>query len=219
MVDCTQVSRTATVLTILSLWTAGTTYKPPCYKEHDFSEAPKFTHPLVNRSVIAGYNTTLSCAVRGIPKVHVSTVTQTVVAPRQELLPVQGGWEWLGRRKEQHPVMSRGCREGGERSGGSVHSQGGNAVKGTEGRALTAGGDTTPLEMYHLCTKATHWRRETMTKWSAHNLYFALFRLSRKRQLNVIYCSTNQVTQRHSRISVAPMHPHKFLTVWAILQN
>ncbi|KFW03747.1 Myosin-binding protein C, cardiac-type, partial [Eurypyga helias] len=46
----------------------GTTYKPPRYKEHDFSEAPKFTHPLVNRSVIAGYNTTLSCAVRGIPK-------------------------------------------------------------------------------------------------------------------------------------------------------
>uniref|UniRef100_A0A8B9TFI5 Myosin binding protein C3 n=1 Tax=Anas platyrhynchos TaxID=8839 RepID=A0A8B9TFI5_ANAPL len=46
----------------------GTTYKPPCYKEHDFSEPPKFTHPLVNRSVIAGYNTTLSCAVRGIPK-------------------------------------------------------------------------------------------------------------------------------------------------------
>ncbi|KAK2532361.1 hypothetical protein Q9233_005377 [Columba guinea] len=46
----------------------GTTYKPPSYKEHDFSEPPKFTHPLVNRSVIAGYNTTLSCAVRGIPK-------------------------------------------------------------------------------------------------------------------------------------------------------
>ncbi|KFR09529.1 Myosin-binding protein C, cardiac-type, partial [Opisthocomus hoazin] len=46
----------------------GTTYKPPSYKQHDFSEPPKFTHPLVNRSVIAGYNTTLSCAVRGIPK-------------------------------------------------------------------------------------------------------------------------------------------------------
>uniref|UniRef100_A0A8C3EW13 Myosin-binding protein C, cardiac-type n=1 Tax=Corvus moneduloides TaxID=1196302 RepID=A0A8C3EW13_CORMO len=46
----------------------GTIYKPPSYKAHDFSEAPKFTHPLVNRSVIAGYNTTLSCAVRGIPK-------------------------------------------------------------------------------------------------------------------------------------------------------
>ncbi|XP_035273686.1 myosin-binding protein C, cardiac-type isoform X2 [Anguilla anguilla] len=46
----------------------GIVYKPPVYKEHNFSEAPKFTHPLVNRSVIAGYNATLSCSVRGIPK-------------------------------------------------------------------------------------------------------------------------------------------------------
>uniref|UniRef100_A0A4W4GKL3 Myosin-binding protein C, cardiac-type n=1 Tax=Electrophorus electricus TaxID=8005 RepID=A0A4W4GKL3_ELEEL len=46
----------------------GMEYKPPSYKQHDFSEAPKFTHPLVNRSVIAGYNATLSCSVRGIPK-------------------------------------------------------------------------------------------------------------------------------------------------------
>uniref|UniRef100_A0A8C2E1A8 Myosin-binding protein C, cardiac-type n=1 Tax=Cyprinus carpio TaxID=7962 RepID=A0A8C2E1A8_CYPCA len=46
----------------------GIVYKPPSYKEHDFSEAPKFTHPLVSRSVIAGYNATLSCSVRGIPK-------------------------------------------------------------------------------------------------------------------------------------------------------
>lgn len=47
----------------------GIEYQHPSYKEHDFSEAPKFTHPLVSRSVIAGYNATLSCAVRGIPKV------------------------------------------------------------------------------------------------------------------------------------------------------
>ncbi|XP_026071195.1 myosin-binding protein C, cardiac-type-like isoform X8 [Carassius auratus] len=46
----------------------GIMYKPPSYKEHDFSEAPKFTHPLVSRSVIAGYSATLSCSVRGIPK-------------------------------------------------------------------------------------------------------------------------------------------------------
>ncbi|KAF7661839.1 hypothetical protein LDENG_00252570 [Lucifuga dentata] len=50
----------------------GIEYKQPTYKEHDFSEAPKFTHPLVNRSVIAGYNATLSCAVRGIPKPKVT---------------------------------------------------------------------------------------------------------------------------------------------------
>ncbi|XP_062974902.1 myosin-binding protein C, cardiac-type [Elgaria multicarinata webbii] len=46
----------------------GTDYNPPRYKEHDFSEAPKFTHPLPDRSVVAGYNATLSCAVRGSPK-------------------------------------------------------------------------------------------------------------------------------------------------------
>uniref|UniRef100_A0A4W5MQD3 Myosin-binding protein C, fast-type n=1 Tax=Hucho hucho TaxID=62062 RepID=A0A4W5MQD3_9TELE len=50
----------------------GFEYKPPTYKEHDFSEAPKFTHPLVSRSVIAGYNATLSCSVRGIPKPKVT---------------------------------------------------------------------------------------------------------------------------------------------------
>uniref|UniRef100_A0A671UP24 Myosin binding protein C3 n=1 Tax=Sparus aurata TaxID=8175 RepID=A0A671UP24_SPAAU len=50
----------------------GIAYKPPSHKDHDFSEAPKFTHPLVNRSVIAGYNATLSCSVRGIPKPKVT---------------------------------------------------------------------------------------------------------------------------------------------------
>ncbi|XP_061598196.1 myosin-binding protein C, cardiac-type [Cololabis saira] len=50
----------------------GIIYKPPNYKDHDFSEAPKFTHPLVNRSIIAGYSATLSCAVRGIPKPKVT---------------------------------------------------------------------------------------------------------------------------------------------------
>nr|XP_046245190.1 myosin-binding protein C, cardiac-type isoform X3 [Scatophagus argus] len=50
----------------------GITYKPPNHKDHDFSEAPKFTHPLVNRSIIAGYSATLSCSVRGIPKPKVT---------------------------------------------------------------------------------------------------------------------------------------------------
>ncbi|XP_010888791.1 myosin-binding protein C, cardiac-type isoform X1 [Esox lucius] len=50
----------------------GVEYKLPAYKELVVSEAPKFTHPLVNRSVIAGYNTTLSCSVRGFPKPKVT---------------------------------------------------------------------------------------------------------------------------------------------------
>ncbi|XP_054443113.1 myosin-binding protein C, cardiac-type [Pteronotus mesoamericanus] len=48
------------------------TYEPPKYKALDFSEAPSFTRPLVNRSVIAGYNATLCCAVRGSPKPKIS---------------------------------------------------------------------------------------------------------------------------------------------------
>uniref|UniRef100_A0A6I8NX26 Myosin-binding protein C, cardiac-type n=1 Tax=Ornithorhynchus anatinus TaxID=9258 RepID=A0A6I8NX26_ORNAN len=50
----------------------GTAYQPPIYKELDFSEAPSFTHPLVNRSVIAGYDAVLCCAVRGSPKPKIS---------------------------------------------------------------------------------------------------------------------------------------------------
>ncbi|XP_006865193.1 PREDICTED: myosin-binding protein C, cardiac-type [Chrysochloris asiatica] len=50
----------------------GITYQPPIYKALDFSEAPSFTRPLVNRSVIAGYNAVLCCAVRGSPKPKIS---------------------------------------------------------------------------------------------------------------------------------------------------
>uniref|UniRef100_A0A8C4EPA1 Myosin-binding protein C, fast-type n=1 Tax=Dicentrarchus labrax TaxID=13489 RepID=A0A8C4EPA1_DICLA len=43
-------------------------YKPPPFKEKDISSSPKFTAPLVDRSVVAGYATAISCAVRGHPK-------------------------------------------------------------------------------------------------------------------------------------------------------
>ncbi|XP_042532526.1 myosin-binding protein C, cardiac-type [Dipodomys spectabilis] len=50
----------------------GITYEPPKFKALDFSEAPSFTQPLANRSVIAGYTTVLCCAVRGSPKPKIS---------------------------------------------------------------------------------------------------------------------------------------------------
>lgn len=92
------------------------------------------------------------------------------------------------RRSRGHLPMSHlthTCgRDGGEGEGGSVQNRGATqAGRETEGRTLTACGDTTPLEMHHVCTKPTPWRRQTTTKWSAHNLYFALFRLGRKQQL------------------------------------
>lgn len=47
----------------------GLLYNPSPYKEIDVSSCPKFTAPLVDRSVIAGYSAAISCAVRGNPKV------------------------------------------------------------------------------------------------------------------------------------------------------
>lgn len=34
--------------------------------------SPKFTQPLMDRSVIAGYSTAISCSVRGYPKVGIA---------------------------------------------------------------------------------------------------------------------------------------------------
>ncbi|KAL0993313.1 hypothetical protein UPYG_G00105970 [Umbra pygmaea] len=43
-------------------------YDRPAFKEKDMSSSPKFTAPLVDKSVIAGYSTAISCAVRAYPK-------------------------------------------------------------------------------------------------------------------------------------------------------
>ncbi|XP_074833671.1 myosin-binding protein H [Carettochelys insculpta] len=43
-------------------------YKPEKYSCRDFSEPPKFTQPLADRSTTLGYNTQLFCCVRAFPK-------------------------------------------------------------------------------------------------------------------------------------------------------
>ncbi|MED6283195.1 Myosin-binding protein C, fast-type [Characodon lateralis] len=43
-------------------------HKPAAFKEKDMACAPKFTQPLVDRSVVAGYSTAISCSVRGFPR-------------------------------------------------------------------------------------------------------------------------------------------------------
>lgn len=53
-----------------SLCPAGIEYQPPEYKEHNFSEPPKFTTSLNDRSTTVGYSTKLLCSVRGSPKVE-----------------------------------------------------------------------------------------------------------------------------------------------------
>lgn len=40
------------------------------YKEKDMACMPKFTQPLMDRSVVAGYSTAISCSVKGFPRVN-----------------------------------------------------------------------------------------------------------------------------------------------------
>lgn len=164
----------------------------------------------MNRSVIAGYNTTLSCAVRGIPKVQSPLTLRLLHQGRNSCqLRVAECGTAVQRSSRGHLVMpTLPTPECAER--GASAQPGGQHSDGDRGKGTHAPGGTTPLEMYPLCTKPTHCRRQTTTKRSAHNLYSALFRLWRKQQLNVIYCSTNQMTQRNSSFSVTPMHPQKF---------
>lgn len=61
-------------LIILSFYCPGIEYKPPEYKEHDFSEAPKFTTAMTDRSTTVGYSTKLLCSVRGSPKVRLHSL-------------------------------------------------------------------------------------------------------------------------------------------------
>lgn len=57
-------------LTALPSFSLGLIHKANPYKEKDMSCVPKFTQPLVDRSVVAGYSTAISCAVKGFPKVN-----------------------------------------------------------------------------------------------------------------------------------------------------
>uniref|UniRef100_UPI003AAFF965 myosin binding protein Cb isoform X2 n=1 Tax=Centroberyx gerrardi TaxID=166262 RepID=UPI003AAFF965 len=57
----------------------GLQYKPPPYKEKDTNCVPKFTQPLVDRSVVAGYSTAISCSVRGSPKPKITWMKNRMI--------------------------------------------------------------------------------------------------------------------------------------------
>ncbi|CAF88596.1 unnamed protein product, partial [Tetraodon nigroviridis] len=57
----------------------GLAYNPLPFKEKDVSCCPKFTAPLVDRSVVAGYPTAISCAVRGHPKPKITWMKNSMV--------------------------------------------------------------------------------------------------------------------------------------------
>ncbi|CAL8366995.1 unnamed protein product [Lota lota] len=71
--ECVETADIATIQKI------GIVYRPPEFKEHDFSEAPKFTAPLNDRAATVGYSTKLLCAVRGSPKPKVEWLKNQMV--------------------------------------------------------------------------------------------------------------------------------------------
>ncbi|XP_041836574.1 myosin binding protein Hb isoform X1 [Melanotaenia boesemani] len=71
----------------------GIDYKPPEYKEHDFSESPKFTTNLSDRSTTVGYSTKLLCSVRGFPKPKIQWMKNQMIIgddPKYRQICVQG---------------------------------------------------------------------------------------------------------------------------------
>ncbi|XP_006782913.1 myosin binding protein Hb [Neolamprologus brichardi] len=71
----------------------GIVYKPPDYKEHDFSEAPKFTTSLADRATTVGYSTKLLCSVRGSPKPKIEWMKNQMIIgddPKFRQICVQG---------------------------------------------------------------------------------------------------------------------------------
>ncbi|XP_031422431.1 myosin binding protein Ha isoform X3 [Clupea harengus] len=64
---------------VATITKTGIVYQPPEYKEHDFSEAPKFTAPLSDRAATVGYSTKLLCAVRGCPRPKIEWLKNMMV--------------------------------------------------------------------------------------------------------------------------------------------
>ncbi|XP_006899417.1 PREDICTED: myosin-binding protein H-like [Elephantulus edwardii] len=63
------LSETATVTSDLAhIRKAATVFKIEEFAQRDFSEAPKFTQPLVDCTTVTGYDTQLFCCVRASPK-------------------------------------------------------------------------------------------------------------------------------------------------------
>ncbi|KAK5872087.1 hypothetical protein PBY51_012818 [Eleginops maclovinus] len=71
----------------------GIDYKPPEFKERDFTEPPKFTTSLTDRATTVGYSTKLLCSVRGMPRPKVIWMKNQMIIgedPKYRQICVQG---------------------------------------------------------------------------------------------------------------------------------
>ncbi|XP_061741339.1 myosin binding protein Hb [Nerophis ophidion] len=104
----------------------GIVYHAPEYKEHDFTEAPKFTTPLANRATTVGYSTKLLCSVRGFPKPKIEWLKNQMIIgedPKFRQICVQGicsleirkpvsfdGGVYTCRAKNHHGEVTISCK-------------------------------------------------------------------------------------------------------------
>jgi len=88
------ISEEATVTdTESSILKTAIEYKPPEYKDRDYSEPPKFTTTLTDRATTVGYSTRLLCSVRGFPKPKIQWIKNKIPItnnPKFRQLCVQG---------------------------------------------------------------------------------------------------------------------------------
>ncbi|KAJ8381939.1 hypothetical protein SKAU_G00027170 [Synaphobranchus kaupii] len=71
----------------------GMHLKAPEYNDYNFTEAPRFTQPLINTFAIAGYNATLNCSVRANPRPKVIWMKNKIAIiddPRYRMFSNQG---------------------------------------------------------------------------------------------------------------------------------
>ncbi|XP_053171542.1 myosin binding protein Hb [Scomber japonicus] len=104
----------------------GIEYKPTEFKEHDFSEPPKFTTNLTDRSTTVGYSTKLLCSVRGLPKPKIIWMKNQMIIgddPKYRQICVQGicsleirkpgsfdGGVYACRAKNDHGEVTISCK-------------------------------------------------------------------------------------------------------------
>ncbi|KAM9524608.1 myosin-binding protein H-like [Salvelinus alpinus] len=103
-------------------------YKPTPFVEHDFTEAPKFTTVLNDRSTTVGYSTKLLCSVRGCPKPKILWMKNKMILnnmnnPKYRMISTGGictleirkpgpydGGEYVCRAENQLGKVDTGCK-------------------------------------------------------------------------------------------------------------
>nr|XP_040047819.1 myosin binding protein Ca [Gasterosteus aculeatus aculeatus] len=102
----------------------GLSHHRPPFKEMDVNCPPKFTAPLMDRSVVAGYSTAISCAVRGCPKPKITWMKNNMIIGEDPKFMMQNNQGVL-----TLSIRKPGAFDGGKYSCRAVNDLGEDAVE------------------------------------------------------------------------------------------